>query len=152
MAKQIRVSRHIAASSEAVYALITDVTRMGEWSPETTSGRWSGKIGEPRVGARFRGANRNRWHRWITFCRVTAAEPSREFAFDSKLVFPIANWGYSIEPSREGCLVTETWSDLRNGVFRRLGRMADGVRDRTTHNENGMEKTLERLATVAEGE
>ncbi|HUP73352.1 MAG TPA: SRPBCC family protein [Acidimicrobiales bacterium] len=30
-----QVSIHIDASPEQVYDLVTDVTRMGEWSPET---------------------------------------------------------------------------------------------------------------------
>ena len=152
MSTKVEVSRRISASPETVYGLVADVTRMGDWSPETTSCRWSRKGGGLEVGARFRGTNRNRWHRWVTLCRVTAAEPDREFAFDSKLVFPIANWAYRIESIESGCLVTETWTDRRNAVFRRLGWMADGVRDRAVHNEEGMKRTLERLAIAAESE
>ncbi len=31
----------IAAAPERVWALVTDITRMGEWSPESTGGRWT---------------------------------------------------------------------------------------------------------------
>ena len=34
MADRIRVSRSVAASADDVYAAISDVTRMGEWSEE----------------------------------------------------------------------------------------------------------------------
>ena len=45
-------SIHVSAQPDAVYALISDVTRMGEWSPETRSCEWldgaSGVRSEPR--------------------------------------------------------------------------------------------------------
>ncbi|MEY2406750.1 MAG: Polyketide cyclase / dehydrase and lipid transport, partial [Acidimicrobiaceae bacterium] len=31
---------HIDADPEVVYGLVADVTRMGEWSPETVSAAW----------------------------------------------------------------------------------------------------------------
>ena len=36
----VQVSAGIAADPEVVYDLISDITRMGEWSPETTSASW----------------------------------------------------------------------------------------------------------------
>lgn len=130
--------------------MISDVTRMGEWSPEATGGRWVGRVREPQVGAAFWGVNRNRWHRWATFCRITEADVGRRFAFDSKLGFPFANWAFDFEPTPAGCKVTQTWTDRRNPVIRRVGWLADGVRDRPAHNAAGMEETLDRLAAAAE--
>ncbi len=151
MTQRVSVSRSIQAGSDDVYALVSDVTRMGDWSPETTSCKWTGGAEGPAVGAGFRGANRNGWHRWMTKCRVSAADPGRTFAFDVSLVFAIANWAFTIEAEDEGCRVTETWTDRRNALFHRIGWMADGVRDRATHNREGMSETLSRLAAVAEG-
>ena len=48
------VSIEIAASPEAVYALVSDITRMGEWSPECRECTWANGATGPAVGARFR--------------------------------------------------------------------------------------------------
>ena len=50
-------SIEINASPEAVYDLVSDLPRMGEWSPENTGGEWQGG-GRGQVGDRFTGQNR----------------------------------------------------------------------------------------------
>ena len=59
-------SVRVAAAPEKVYELVSDVTRMGEWSPETTSAEWIDGATGPAVGARFKGRNRNGVARWST--------------------------------------------------------------------------------------
>ena len=39
------VSVHVAAPPEVVWATVSDVTRMGEWSPEATGATWKGDGG-----------------------------------------------------------------------------------------------------------
>ena len=46
------VSTEIAAAPETVYALVSDITRMGEWSPETVRAVWTRGATGPAVGAR----------------------------------------------------------------------------------------------------
>ncbi len=60
------VSVFVAAPPETVYDLVADLTRMGEWSPETTEVRWLDGATQAKVGARFRGTNRNGFRRWST--------------------------------------------------------------------------------------
>jgi len=67
------VSMHMDATPEEVWALVSDVTRMGSWSPETTACRWVGGASGPSVGARFRGTNKRGPLLWQTTCTVTAA-------------------------------------------------------------------------------
>ena len=47
-------SIEIDASPETVYAMVSDITRMGEWSPEAVGGRWvdggTGQVGDWFVG------------------------------------------------------------------------------------------------------
>ncbi len=150
MAGYVEVQREIAVDADTLYAMVSDVTRMGEWSPETTSCHWRGDADHAEVGARFWGVNKNRWHWWATHCRVTVADPGSRFAFDVDLVLPIANWAFTFEPVDGGTRVTQAWTDRRNGFYRRFGKLADGVRDREPHNTQGMRETLERLAAVAE--
>ena len=78
MSASVRVS----ASADELWRLVSDVVRMGEWSPENVGGRWLGGATGPVVGARFRGSNRRGWRRWSTTCTVVAADPGHTFAFD----------------------------------------------------------------------
>lgn len=141
----------IAAPPEAVYALVSDVTRMGEWSPETTSCRWVDG-GGPTVGARFRGTNQRLLARWTTTCTVTAAESGRRFAFDVRWgPRPISQWSYDIEATDAGCRVTEGWVDKRTAALRVGSPVVMGIVDRAAHNRAGMQATLAALKAAAEG-
>ena len=42
---------------QTVFAVVSDITRTGEWSPECVSGRWVGGATGPAVGAKFEGDN-----------------------------------------------------------------------------------------------
>jgi uncharacterized protein YndB with AHSA1/START domain len=146
----VRVSTAVDAPAATVYALISDVTRMGEWSPETRSCRWLGEPG-PAVGARFRGSNRYGFRRWSTTCTVTAADPGRRFAFAVRYgLFPISEWSYAIEPTEAGCTVTEAWADKRPVWMRVTAPAAMGIIDRPAHNRAGMHATLAALKAAAE--
>ena len=59
MTPDLEVSRDIAASPAAVFAAITDITRMGEWSPECVRAEWNEGFSAPAVDAVFTGHNRN---------------------------------------------------------------------------------------------
>jgi len=153
-ADEVQVEAHIDASALVVYSMVSDVTRMGLWSPETTACRWLNGASGPAVGNRFKGANRAGWRRWSTTCTVTAAERGRRFAFDVALSrFPVARWAYAIQPDGigiDGCTVTESWSDRRPSWMRRLSPYVMGERDWATRNAAGMEKTLAALKRAAE--
>ena len=146
----VEVRAAIAADPAVVYDLISDVTRMGEWSPETTSCHWvNGDCAV--IGARFKGSNRHRLARWTTSCTVTAAEPGRRFAFDvSWGPWAISQWSYTIEPTGDGCRVTEAWVDKRTTALRVGSPVVMGITDRAAHNRAGMEATLVALKVAAE--
>jgi len=151
MPDSVSVQQSIAAAPEAVTALISDVTRMGEWSPETTAGTWSKGATGPAVGARFKGDNVNESKRWSTTCTVTAYEPGKVFTFRVNVgPVKVADWSYTLEATDDGCVVTESWTDLRSGLSKKLGGLASGVTDRDTHNRAGMIATLEALRAAAE--
>lgn len=147
----VTVSRDMAALPDAVWALVADLSRMPEWSPENERLEWLGGAAEAVVGARFRGTNRNGSKSWKSVGEITALEPGRKLGFTvSAGPFKIADWSYSIDPTDEGCRVTETWTDRRGGLMRTLSRFVTGVDDRPKHNLRGMENTLQRIATAAE--
>jgi ribosome-associated toxin RatA of RatAB toxin-antitoxin module len=146
----VQVSKDIAADPSLVYDLVADVTRMGEWSPETTAARWvEGTAGT--VGARFRGTNQHRLLRWTTTCTVTAADRGRRFAFDVSFgPWAISHWSYEFESTAAGCRVTESWSDRRPTGLRIGSPLVMGIADRPAHNRKGMEATLAALKAEAE--
>lgn len=151
MTDTVAVSREIAAPAELVWGMVSDVTRMGEWSPENEGGSWMGESTSAERGAKFKAANRYGKRSWKTVSTVVAAEPGRLFSFRvSAGPFKVAEWSYDFEPTATGCRVTESWTDLRNGLFRPIAQMATGVKDRAAHNRKGMEQTLENLAQAAE--
>jgi hypothetical protein len=147
----VSVSRDIAASPDTVWALIADLPRMGDWSPESTGGSWAKGATGPKLGAHFKGTNANGAKKWNTHSVVTACEPARAFAFDVSAVgFKVATWRYLIEATDSGCTVTETWTDSRGWVVKTVGTQKSGVKDRADSNRAGMEKTLENLAAAVE--
>ncbi len=77
------VTVHIEAPADRVWDLVSDVTRIGEFSPETFEAQWLDGASGPRAGARFRGhVRRNgRGPVYWTTCTVVASVPGREFAF-----------------------------------------------------------------------
>lgn len=148
----VEVSERVPASPDVVYAMVSDVTRMGSWSPETTSCRWLAGATGPAVGVRFRGTNRRGPLLWQTTCRVTAADPGRRFAFDVHFgPLPIASWAYDLVPDGDGCRVTESWTDNRSAAVKVASVPVMGIKDRAGHNRRSMQSTLRalRAAVVA---
>ena len=152
MAEQLEITRDIAASPEAVYAAISDVTRMGEWSEECHTCQWHDGFDGPEVGATFDGHNRNGEHEWTTQGKVIEAEPGRAFAFECSMMdFHFSTWGYRIEPTESGCRVTEWSEDLRPESALEFSKQMSGIADRGERNRQTMSTTLERLAAAVEG-
>ena len=50
MTDEVRVTREIDAPAEKLWAMVSDVTRMGEWSPENVGGNWLGGATGPKPG------------------------------------------------------------------------------------------------------
>lgn len=100
----------IAAPPERVYAVVSDLRRMGEFSPECRSVEWVGGATGPAPGARFVGHNRGGPVTWSRHGRVISADAGREFSFvteeggrDSTL------WTYHLAPAGAGTSVTESY-------------------------------------------
>lgn len=145
------VTVHIDAPPSDVWALVTDVTRIGEFSPETFEAEWVGGATGPEVGARFRGhVKRNgRGPTYWTPCVVVACEPEREFAFGVGRPGKALNtWRYRLEPSGGGTDVTESFQLSDTLVLRLYWRLLGWARGKT--NRNGMATTLERMKTALE--
>ena len=151
MPQDLSVTRETGASAEQVWAMVSDVTRMGEWSPENEGAVWLGGATGPHPGARFQGTNRNGQRTWQTVGTVVDAENGRRFSFHVEVLgLKVTEWGYTSEPTATGCRVTETWIDQRSPGGIELGRSVTGVEDHASPNHAEMTHTLERPAAVAQ--
>jgi uncharacterized protein YndB with AHSA1/START domain len=147
------VTVQMAASPGRVWDLVSDVTRIGEFSPETFEAEWLGGASGPVLGALFRGHVRrnSRGPVYWTVCTVTACEPGREFAFTVAARpggRPLNSWRYQLEPAEGGTAVTESF-ELPKKLITRLFWMIAGPR-RGASNRAGMRVTLERIKSVVE--
>ena len=117
MTTPVSVSVEINAPVEKVWAMVTDLPRMGEWSPENQGGEWADGATGPAVGATFKGKNGNGKKNWSTSVKVNAVDAPRKFSF-GLMVFGKnwCDWVYEIEPTATGCRVTHSWVDHRGKV------------------------------------
>jgi uncharacterized protein YndB with AHSA1/START domain len=141
------VTMHVGAPPEQLWALVSDVTNMGRWSPETDQAEWLDGASGPEVGARFRGHNQRGFLKYWTKCTVVTVEPGREFAFVVGTVQkPLTRWTFHLEPSGVGTDVTESWRAMSDNLLTKVFVPAK----RRRNLETGMRTTLERLRSVAE--
>lgn len=147
------VERTIRATPEALYDIVSDVTRLPELSPEIRSATWVRGATGPAVGARFRAVNTLGgpiiWPNWPV---VLVADPGREFTISrTEPLFGTLEWQYRFEPEGEGTRVLESYTvtkPLTSTAYFLLRLM--GESDRAATLRRGMGETLERLAAVAE--
>jgi hypothetical protein len=152
---ELHVSRttRVAAPPEKVYDIISDITRVGELSPQCRAAWWDEGSG-PLVGGWFTGRNEAEGREpWERHCEVVAAEPGRAFAWvTGGQADGTAEWSYRFNPvdgDDDGTEVEESWRILRLNEF--LSRLSDEQLQglmRTT--ESGIETTLSNLKRVVE--
>ena len=157
MAKRVahdEVTVDIAAPPDKVYALVSDITRMGEWSPECIRCSWTKGATGPAVGARFKATNKGRrGPAWFNTPTVTAAEPGREFAFNrSGPGIGSYTWRYVMQPTPTGTRLTESFDAERplGSVMTWMTKKWVGSNDRDADLHTGMVTTLARVKDAAE--
>jgi uncharacterized protein YndB with AHSA1/START domain len=131
-----------------VFAAIADVTKMGQWSPETTACRWQGD-GEA-LGATFEGDNEARLgpitlKRWTTVSEVTAYEESRVFEFVAEKT---TTWRFELESVDGGTRVSESFTYPPASGLQKILYNAMGSRRKAMI--KGMQQTLGRLKVALE--
>jgi len=142
----------IHATPEVVYALVADVTRTGEWSPECVRCRWLGGAMAATAGARYRGASRNGWRRWSTISTIRVARPGAELVWDvTYLGRPVARWGYRLsELDGGGTVLAESVEDRREKWLQLVSPWITGARDRAARNADTIGASLHRIKVLAE--
>lgn len=144
-------SIHVAADPHRLYEMVSDVTRMGEWSPICRACWWDDGDG-PRVGAWFTGRNETPERTWETRSQVVAADPGRMFAWEVNDGW--VYWGYTFEPAGDGTRLTESWELLPKGIagfHERFGETAEAeIQKRREAARTGIPATLAAIKKAAE--
>ncbi len=140
----------VKADPTVVWNEIADITRMGDWSPECTAGRWVDPATGPAVGAFFDGDNEANVagitvKRWTTRSEVTACEAGKVFEF---AVEHYTTWRYDLEPTDGGTRVTESFSYASEPSMQTF--LYESVLRRPKAMVKGMHHTLGRLKVAVE--
>ena len=146
-----RVTLTIGASPDAVYAVVSDVVRTPEWSPECHRVEWAGGRGaEP--GARFRGWNRLGRARWVDDVVIETADPPRAFAFVASGP-PPTRWSWTMVPAADHTtIVTVAYEELAPRPWWRAlsRRLRSGVSDREGDLVQNLRKSIAGVKGLAE--
>lgn len=142
----------VEAPIEAVWALVTDVPRTGEWSPECERCEWVGGATGWAVGARFVGHNRRGSNTWDMECVVDEAEAPHRFSFHTERDGrQRTRWTWSLSAEGDDTRVEQSWERLApfSVIQQVVERFVLGGREK--HNATNLDTSLDRLKSAVEG-
>jgi uncharacterized protein YndB with AHSA1/START domain len=138
----------IEAPVAKVWALVSDLSRMPQWSPQC---RLMKSLGPLRQGTRTINLNRRNNMFWPTTCVVTEVIPEQKVAFRVNQNGTI--WSYELEPTAAGTRLVET-RHAENGVKAlsnmSVNAMFGGVPNFERELVDGMNASLSRIKAAAE--
>jgi len=145
------VSLEIHAPADLLYDLVSDLPRVGEWSPECEGVDWEGEVTAPVAGTTFVGHNAVGPARRIRYSRhgeVLVADRGREFTFiTDEGGRPSTLWRYRFEPRGDSTLVTEGYEVRWIPMW---ARILDVPLNRHKELLANMATTLQNLKSAAE--
>ena len=139
----------IDAPVTKVWSLVSDLSRMPQWSPQC---RLMKTLGGPlRQGSRTINLNRRKFLVWPTTSRITEFIPEKKLAFRVELNNTV--WSYELEPTETGTRLTES-RHAENGVTAisnmTVNALFGGVPSFERELVEGMNETLSRIKAAAE--
>jgi uncharacterized protein YndB with AHSA1/START domain len=148
--RELRVETTIAASPAQVWAVLSDLDRMPEMSPELVR-MVPLKRGGLREGQAYLGINKRRWVLWPTRSVVVTVDPEQALAWDTRSSG--ARWIYELTPDGDGTRVVHrrpvpSGLTLIANLFARVA--LGGIEGHADELEAGMGQTLARLKAAVE--
>jgi len=165
-AMTVAVERVVGCSVAGAWALVCDLERIGEFSPECIAAWWLPGYPAHAVGGRFEGRNRVAGDPagaaadadWIRPCEAVAYDPPREFAwvvgdrFDGT---PATRWAFRVLDHPAGCRIQQEFrhvpdglSGLRLRAQAHPEQAADLIAARQQDLRAAMAATLQRMSVV----
>ena len=144
----------IDASPERVYDVISDVRRMGEWSPDVQEVYFVEGYQETAEGAKFEGKDNEGLLGRKSYCKVHTARRGEELAWEVlDGEFPLTRWRYQLHTDGEGTRVQATAELVRVPTSMKLQFLLHGGQEgRMKKLEQSMQTTLERIKESVEKE
>ncbi len=144
----------IDAPAQAVWNVVSDVTRVGEWSGECRSCDWVGRPAAPVPTARFRGRNRRGWARWTRLNQIDVADPPKELVWHT-VASPVyrdsTEWRIGVRPSPSGGDGAEVSLSYRIlSLSRPMERFLDLIQPAHRDRAGDLNDDLARLKRVVE--
>ncbi len=163
-AMKMTVQVPIRAAPLEVWKVITDIQRIGEFSPECVEAWWVSGSPARAVGGRFEGRNRrvtpDDVFEWIRPCDVVTYDPPREFSWTVGNKYdgaPATTWTYRVEAAEHGVVLEQRFQHLAHGLSglrmaaEKRPQEADRVLDERRANLlEGMRETLDRVRAAVE--
>ncbi|OZF50885.1 polyketide cyclase [Rhodococcus sp. 14-2470-1b] len=149
MSKTLEASIDVDASPEQVWKVVSDLKRMGEWSPQCKKMKVFG--GDVRKGTTTLNINRKGLLIWPTTAKVVEFEPNKAIAF--RIVENKTIWSYTLTPSETGTTVVEkreapTGTSAVSGFL--VKNVLGGIEQFDVELVDGMNKTLQRIKSESE--
>lgn len=149
--RECEASIVISAPVAAVWEIVSDVTRVGEWSVECRGCEWLDGAMAPVAGARFRGRNRRNTSRWSRTCEVLEVDAPRLFVWrtlPTRAIPDSTRWHFELAEEGDRTRLTLGMQILRIPALheRLFATMFPQHRDRTPD----LESDLERIKTAVE--
>lgn len=148
----------INASPAAVWALVTDLNAVGQWSPEYQGGEWLDGATGAAVGARFKGYNQREDRKWESESVVTECDVERTLAWavGRDPGNAGASWRFDLTPQDSGTHVRQQViigpgpSGL-TAVIEQLPHLEEKIiANRIAEHSHNMQATLQGLKAAAE--
>ena len=139
----------IDAPVTTVWALVSDLNRMPQWSPQCRVMKAFG--GPLRQGSKTINLNRRKFLFWPTTSRITELIPEKKLAFRVDQNGTV--WSYELEPTATGTRLTES-RHAENGVSAfsnmSVNALMGGVPSFERELVDGMNQSLSRIKGAAE--
>ncbi|MGQ4597030.1 SRPBCC family protein [Nocardia sp. R6R-6] len=110
MPNNLEVTIDISAPPEQVWAVVSDLKRMPEFSPQCVR---MVPLGSPKAGTWTVNFNHDGKKYWPTTARIVRYEPNQAFAF--RINENRSVWSYTLEPTETGTRLIER-RDVPNGT------------------------------------
>lgn len=141
----------IEAPVTRVWALVSDVCRMPEWSPQVASTRLRSGFGRCELGTEFTNRNKEGELEWTTHGEITRFDVEQAIAF--RITESWVIWSFLLEPTDGGTLLTQR-REAPEGLSDLSLELTDGfMGGQAAFTETlraGMRQTLERIKAAAE--
>ncbi|MGI8536354.1 MAG: SRPBCC family protein [Mycobacteriales bacterium] len=137
MTNVIEASTDIDAPPREVWEVVSDLKRMGEWSPQC---RRMHVFGDVRLGARTLNLNHQGRVFWPTDAKVVRYEPQRAIAF--RITVNRTVWTYELTETQAGTRLTER-REVPEGISRLSGFLTGKVLGSTPRFERGLQRGIE---------